>query len=92
MRNQRDEPSPTVIDTETWLQEARQANHLDAMQWFTRTILQQTYTNVHSRKRSRTLNSLHAQWGALLTRMEEPTRRHPRKATQTSQATSLCAH
>ena len=28
-----------VIDVDMWLQETRQANNIDAMQWFTRTIL-----------------------------------------------------
>ena len=49
-RKRLDERAPTVIDTDIWSQEARQANDMDVVQWFTRTILQQTYTTVPSRK------------------------------------------
>ena len=48
-----------VIDVDTWLHEARQANDCEALQWFTRTILHQETITTQQRKRPRTLSVLY---------------------------------
>ena len=81
-----------VIDVDTWLQEARHANDMEAMRRFTRTILHQTTTTKHTYKRPRTCGTLHHIWTSTLNRMEELTRRHLRVVTRAYHYASTYAH
>ena len=74
-RKQSHEHDQSVIDVDTWLQEARQANDVEDMRCFTRTILHHTTTTTHSYKKPRTLAMLHHCRTSTLNRMEDLTHR-----------------
>ena len=77
-RKQTEEHDELIIDVDTWLQEARQANDEGALHCFTRTILHQPTATAPLRKKPRALNVLHICWAALLSCMKGLARRHLR--------------
>ena len=81
-----------MIDVDTWLHEARQANDREAVQWLTRTILHQETTTTQQRKRPRTLNVLHNCWTTTLRRMEDLARKHLHVTTHAYFTAATCAH
>ena len=81
-----------VMDVDTWLHKARQANNHEAVQWFTRTILHQETTTTQQRKRPRTLNAQHNSWTTTLTCMEDLARKHPHATTHAYLTATTCAH
>ena len=81
-----------IIGMDTWLQEARRANGLNAVQWFTRTILHQATTVTQQGKRPTTLNALHNCWTTTLECMEDLTRKHLRATTHAYNCATTCAH
>ena len=84
-----DEP---VIDVDTWLHEARQANDHEAVQWFTRTIFHQETTRKKHCKRPRTLNALHNCQTTTLRRREDLACKHLHVTKHTYFAAATCAH
>ena len=82
----------SVIDVDTWLQEARQASDSDAVQWFTHTMLHRATTMTQPCKRPRTLNALHNRWTTTLNYMEDLTRKHLRAMTHAYIYATTCAH
>ena len=81
-----------VIDVDTWLQEARQANDSDAVQWFTRTILHRATTTKQQCKRPKTLNALHNRRTTTLKCMENLARKHLRATKAVYKYATACAH
>ena len=58
---------------------------MEAVRWFTCTILHQTTTTTHSYKKPWTLGMLHDRWTSTLNRTEDLTHRHPHGVTQAYQ-------
>ena len=83
------EHNTPVVDVDLWLQQTRQANDLHAIQWFTRTFLQQGVAKKQNHKKSRTLNVLHNRWLRICTYMEDLARAHLRTVASTYERKSL---
>ena len=81
-----------MIDVDTWLHEARQANDHKAAQWFTRTILHQETTTTQQRKRPWTLSVLQNCRTTTLRRMEDLARKHLHATTHAYFTAATCVH
>ena len=82
------EQNTPVMDVDLWLLEVRQASDSDAIQWFTRTILQPGEVGEQVRKRPRMLNVLHQRWLRLGAYAEHLARTHLRTIANTYQRAS----
>ena len=65
------EQNTPFFDVDLWLYEARQINNSEAIQWFTRTILQQGEARKQNHKKPRMLNVPHNRWLQICTCMED---------------------
>ena len=83
---------PTLIDVDTCLHEALQANNHEGVQWFTHTILHRETTVTQQQKRPRTLNALHNCCTTKLRRMEHLTRKNLHAMTHTYLTATTCVH
>ena len=75
-RKQTQKHNTPVITLDPSIQEARQANNSEMIQWFARTVLQQVEAKKQYRKKPRILNALHNRWLLSCTYMEDVTRTH----------------